>query len=109
MLGLGEDGHTASIFPGNIGLFNSPALFETVLHPATKQKRITATGKVINHAKLVVILATGESKSSRVAQVINHLDGWNELPAGHVRPENGKIIWLIDKMAAKELDRQTRG
>jgi 6-phosphogluconolactonase len=108
MLGLGEDGHTASIFPGNTDLFDSPALFETVVYPETKQKRITATGKIINHAKLVVILATGESKASRVAQVINHLDGWNELPAGHVNPENGEVIWLLDKMAAKELAWQTR-
>ena len=108
MLGLGEDGHTASIFPGNTDLFSSSALFEPVEHPSTKQKRITATGKIINHAKLVVILATGESKSSRVAQVIDHLDGWNELPAGHVNPENGEVIWLLDKMAAKELAGQTR-
>jgi len=97
MLGMGEDGHTASIFPANIDLFKSNALFETSEHPVTKQKRITATGRVINRAKMVVMLAPGEAKAPRVAQILNRLDGWDRLPAAHVKPENGEMIWLLDR------------
>ncbi len=103
MLGLGEDGHTASIFPANIELFDSDKLFEPSEHPDTKQKRITATGKVINRAKLVVILATGETKASKVDQIINQSSGWDQLPAARVHPENGELIWLLDQKAAFKL------
>jgi 6-phosphogluconolactonase len=103
MLGLGEDGHTASIFPSNIELFSSEKLFEVAEQPDTAQKRITATGRIINQAKLVVILATGESKAARVSQVINRLHGCDILPASRVSPENGALIWLLDHKAATRL------
>jgi 6-phosphogluconolactonase len=103
MLGLGEDGHTASIFPSNVELFNSDKLFEVAEHPETAQKRITATGRIINHAKLVVILATGESKAARVAQVINRIQGRDILPASLVSPENGQLLWLLDQKSAERL------
>ena len=75
MLGLGEDGHTASIFPQSLHLLNSPRLFEATEHPVTGQKRITATGTFINRAKTVIIIAT--AKATRAAQVIDWLDGMN--------------------------------
>jgi 6-phosphogluconolactonase len=103
MLGLGEDGHTASIFPPDIHLFSSDKLFETTLHPETKQRRITATGKIINNAKTVVMLATGESKAARVAQILGHPDGCERLPAARVRPEKGEVIWMLDRQASKKL------
>jgi 6-phosphogluconolactonase len=104
MLGLGEDGHTASVFPSDISLFGSDKLFEVALHPGTSQQRITMTGKVINQAKLVVFLATGESKAARVAQVINRLSGWDLLPASMVSPEYGELTWLLDHGAASRLN-----
>ncbi len=103
MLGLGEDGHTASIFPSNIQLFSSNKLFETAEHPQTKQKRITATGKIINHAKMVVVVATGENKSSVVARIVNKSNGCDLLPASFIRPEHGEVLWLLDQEAAKKL------
>jgi 6-phosphogluconolactonase len=103
MLGMGEDGHTASVFPGNIELFYSEKLFEPSEHPVTKQMRITATGSIINRAKLVVILATGEAKAAITAQVINKSDGWEKLPAGRVHPENGELLWLLDQKSAYKL------
>jgi 6-phosphogluconolactonase len=103
MLGVGEDGHTASIFPATIHLFNSDKLFEATEHPHTKQKRITATGGLINQAKTVVFVATGEAKSSNVARIIHRLPGWEELPAARVCPENGEVIWLLDKSASGKL------
>ena len=103
MLGLGQDGHTASVFPANIDLFASDKLFVPSDHPDTKQKRITATGKVINNARTVVMIANGESKASVAARVLNHLPGWDKLPAARVHPEGGELIWLLDRKAAGRL------
>lgn len=103
MLGLGEDGHTASIFPGNIDLFNSANLFEVSQHPETKQKRITVTGRVINNAKQVLFLVTDGNKADIAAKVIEKKRGWQSLPASLVQPTDGKLIWLLDYPAAQKL------
>jgi 6-phosphogluconolactonase len=103
MLGLGEDGHTASIFPHNIGLFNSDRLFEPSTHPVSGQIRITATGKLINNAREVWFIATGAGKAEKVAQVIRKQEGWEKLPASLVRPASGKLVWLLDEAAAAGL------
>lgn len=103
MLGLGEDGHTASIFPGNIHLFESEKFFEVSQHPVSKQKRITATGKIINNARQVCFLVTGESKAEKVAQIIENKTGWQKLPASLVSPEDGGLIWMLDNMAGQSL------
>jgi 6-phosphogluconolactonase len=105
LLGLGEDGHTVSIFPYNIGLFHSEHLFETSLHPVTGQIRITATGKMINNAREVCFLATGTGKAEKVAQVLQKKEGWEKLPASLVDPADGQVLWLLDEAAATELKR----
>lgn len=104
MLGLGDDGHTASVFPDNIQLFNSGQLFEVSEHPDTGQIRITATGKIINNAKEVCFLVTGAGKAQRVAQVLQQKPGWLELPASLVNPASGKLLWLLDDPAAQMLN-----
>ena len=108
MLGLGEDGHTASVFPGCPDLFNSNKLFEAAEHPDTKQKRITACGKVINHAKTVIILASGENKAGMVTRIIDEQPGFDQLPAAWVRPEKGVKIWLLDRKSAFNLKSNTK-
>ncbi|MEI6882980.1 MAG: 6-phosphogluconolactonase [Bacteroidota bacterium] len=105
MLGIGEDGHTASIFPSDTTLFNSDRLFCTTVHPQTKQKRITACGRLINNARTVMILATGKSKAGKVAQVYNRKTGWESLPVSLVQPVHGELNWLLDREAASELNR----
>jgi len=103
MLGLGEEGHTASIFPGNIHLFNSEKLFEVSQHPSTGQKRITATGRLINNARRVCFLVTGENKAEKVAQIIQRKPGWQDLPASLVNPTDGRLFWLLDDTASRML------
>ncbi|MCX6224870.1 MAG: 6-phosphogluconolactonase [Bacteroidia bacterium] len=103
MLGLGDDGHTASIFPYNIDIFNSDKLFEISEHPVTKQIRITATGKLINNAKEVCFLVTGTGKAEKVAQILQKKEGWEELPASRVDPTGGSVIWLLDEQAGSGL------
>ncbi len=104
MLGLGEDGHTASIFPNNIHLFDSEKLFEVSEHPDTKQKRITATGKIINNSKTVSFLATGKNKSEKVHQILEKKSKWKFYPTSLVEPKNGELIWLLDNLAAEQLN-----
>ncbi len=104
MLGLGEDGHTVSVFPNNMSLLDSKRLYEVSNHPETNQIRITATGEVINQAKTVVFLATGSSKSEMVASVIMKKVGSEKMPASMVHPKSGELIWLLDEHAARELE-----
>jgi 6-phosphogluconolactonase len=103
MLGLGEDGHTVSLFPDNIQLFNSKNLYEVSKHPGTNQKRITATGRIINNAKQVVFIVAGENKSDKAAQIIEKKNGWQQLPASMVKPEYGGLVWMLDYPAAQKL------
>ena len=103
MLGLGKDGHTASIFPNNIHLFDSKNLFEVSKHPVTKQKRVTATGKIINNSRVVSFLATGKNKSEKVYQILEKKSKWKFYPASLVDPKNGELIWLLDNLSAEQL------
>lgn len=103
LLGLGDDGHTASIFPYNISLLRSDKLFETSEHPVSRQMRITATGKLINNAKEVCFLVTGSGKAARVTQILQKKEGWEKLPASHIKPTYGRVIWLLDKEAGAGL------
>ncbi|MDD4920935.1 MAG: 6-phosphogluconolactonase [Bacteroidales bacterium] len=100
LLGLGEDGHTASIFPGNIQLFQSDRLCEVVKHPQTGQLRITLTGPVINNAAEVAFLVTGSGKAEIVSKVLNK--GKTDDPASLVCPNDGRLTWLLDKDAAPD-------
>ena len=103
MLGLGEDGHTASIFPDQISLLDSVKLFEASRHPVSKQNRITATGKLINNSKQVCFLVTGDSKAEKVAHVIEKKKGWELLPASFINPADGELTWMLDEPAGQML------
>ena len=103
MLGLGEDGHTASIFPGKLDLFKTDKLFEVAEHPVSQQKRISATGSLINHARTVVFLVTGESKSSMISKIIGQKRDWEKFPASMVNPGKGELIWLLDEKAGSRI------
>lgn len=108
MLGMGDDGHTASVFPDHPELFHSDKLFEVAMHPETGQQRITATGKLINHARRVVFLVTGEAKASVLAKILIKTGDWEMLPASMVHPHHGELYWLLDEGAASKLDARTR-
>ncbi len=103
MLGLGEDGHTASIFPDSINLINDNRICAVAKHPVINQERITLTGTVINNSKRIVFLVTGESKSKIVDIILNKKEGFKKLPASLVNPIYGKLVWLIDKEAANSI------
>ncbi|MDR2147941.1 MAG: 6-phosphogluconolactonase [Tannerella sp.] len=93
LLGMGEDGHTASIFPGNLSSFTSEHFVERAIHPQTKQHRITLTGSAINNAEQVIFLVTGESKTEILKKVILEKDA--KLPAAHVNPVSGNLVYFL--------------
>ena len=100
ILGMGDDGHTASIFPHQIELWNSDELCEVAMHPDSGQLRITITGKLINNAKGVAFLVTGDSKSQKVHEIINKEGDYPSYPASLVAPVNGELTWFLDRGAA---------
>jgi 6-phosphogluconolactonase len=96
ILGLGEDGHTASIFPGHSELFDSDKICEVALHPVTGQKRITLTGRVINNADNVTFLVTGKTKAEIVENMFKKDSSVINFPASFIVPVYGKLNWYID-------------
>lgn len=103
ILGLGEDGHTASIFPGQTGLLVSDNICAVGIHPASKQKRITITGRVINNAEKIVFLATGRNKSEVVEKLFKNSAVSDSIPAAGIVPVHGLIIWFLDDESARLL------
>ncbi|MBS9463837.1 6-phosphogluconolactonase [Flagellimonas sp. 389] len=103
ILGMGDDGHTASIFPHEIELWDSNENCEVAIHPDSGQRRVTLTGKVINNTKEVVFLVTGESKSEKITAILEKKEGHMDYPASLVHPKSGSLVWFMDTDAAKEL------
>ncbi|MCW0481988.1 6-phosphogluconolactonase [Gaoshiqia sediminis] len=104
ILGMGNDGHTASIFPHQMYLLDSEQVCAVATHPESGQKRVTLTGKVLNNAKRVFFLVTGKSKAERVKEIINKLEKAEKLPATHIRPTHGKLAFYFDQEAATGID-----
>lgn len=96
LLGMGSDGHTASIFPGS-NLLDENDICTVATNPETGQKRITLTMPVINHAKRVAFLVTGENKAELVAKILGEAGDIQSLPASFVQPVNGILEWYLDK------------
>ncbi|HQG56428.1 MAG TPA: 6-phosphogluconolactonase [Bacteroidales bacterium] len=101
-LGLGTDGHIASIFPGDEKVLSSVRTCEVAVHPETGQKRITLTLPVINNAERIIFLVSGKDKAEIVAEILNNPDA-KHYPAGMVNPHFGKIYWYMDLDAASLL------
>jgi 6-phosphogluconolactonase len=103
LLGLGEDGHTASIFPGHLELFDSDKICEVATHPVTMQKRITFTGRVLNNATAVTFLVSGKKKSGVVEKMFKNDPLALNYPASYVVPFHGSLSWFIDQEAGSLL------
>lgn len=107
MLGMGDDGHTASIFPHEMNLWDSSNLCVVATHPKTRQMRVSLSGRTINAAKNVVFLVTGAAKAKKVQAVIDDKTKAQEkYPAAKVQPTSGNLIWFLDSKAAKLLEKK---
>jgi len=100
-LGLGEDGHTASVFPGDE--LHPDSVCAVASHPGTGQKRITITLPVINNARRVSFLVAGNSKAKVVSAIMNENADYLDFPAAYVNPAPGILEWFLDLEAAGEL------
>ncbi len=103
LLGLGSDGHTASIFPDRPDMFTSGQLFEVAARPDKKQKRITATARLINNSSKIYYIVTGKEKASVVSQVLEGKSGSELYPAARIMPGSGHLVWMLDTGAASLL------
>jgi 6-phosphogluconolactonase len=103
ILGIGEDGHTASIFPGNNDLLNSEKICEVSVHPVSLQKRVTLTVRVINNAENIIFLVTGANKANVVYDIIEN-QGIVDYPAAFIEPSDGVLKWYLDQDAASMLN-----
>ena len=103
LLGIGEDGHTASIFPDSMHLLNTNEFCYVAVNPNTHQKRITLSLRVLNNSKTVLFLATGSSKTEILTKLIKKKKGYENLPAANVKPENGNLKWFLDAEAGKKI------
>lgn len=101
ILGMGDDGHTASIFPGNIILIKSDKICEVAVHPTSGQKRITLTGKVINNSDFVAFLVTGRNKARIIGDIYKKKPQFMNYPASFISPSHGSVAWLLDDEAGE--------
>jgi len=103
LLGMGEDGHTASLFPGGDAVREELRWVAATRMEHLKQDRITITIPVINQAAHVMFLVTGKAKAKRLSEVIHQNSAAAPLPAQLVQPTHGTFEWLLDKEAASLL------
>src|SRR6185437_16586742 len=98
-LGIGTDGHTASIFPGSEVLHETKRLVAAPYVEKFNSYRITMTLPLLNNGATVVFLVSGAEKAQIVKEV---LEGQNKYPAQAVKPTHGELIWMLDKEAASK-------
>ncbi len=101
MLGMGEDGHTASLFPGTSSIKEDRRLVIPVIADKSPSERISITFPVLNNAKHIIFLISGEDKARAVKDMLENEA--SNLPAALVKPENASLMVVLDKGAASLL------
>ncbi|HXI02007.1 MAG TPA: 6-phosphogluconolactonase, partial [Candidatus Saccharimonadales bacterium] len=103
LLGLGTDGHTASLFPGSPLLDESRRLVAAAPASVPGPDRISMTLPLINRAASIVFLVSGASKADAVRRVLATDGDADPLPARRVAPRDGRLLWLVDEEAAERI------
>jgi 6-phosphogluconolactonase len=103
LLGLGPDGHTASLFPRTRALYERNRLVVANWVEKFQTHRITMTAPLLNNADTIVFLVSGKDKAEVLQKVLNGDHKPDLLPAQLIRPTHGKLIWLVDQAAASRL------
>jgi 6-phosphogluconolactonase len=108
MLGMGEDGHTASLFPGIVQDVEENSLVEAAYAQSQAMWRVTVTPKLINAARRVVFAVEGLAKARTLATVYDGPRDPIAYPAQLVQPSSGELTWLVDEAAASLLTSRAR-
>jgi 6-phosphogluconolactonase len=103
LLGMGPDGHTASLFPGTAALQETSRLVVANWVEKLKTHRLTLTLPVINAARCVTFVVSGIDKAPALHEVLESDAPADQYPSKLIRPADGKLIWLIDRAAASQL------
>ncbi len=103
LLGLGDDAHTASLFPGTDVLWIEEHLVKEVYLEDKQVFRISMTAPLINQAKNIAFLTFGDGKAKAIKSVLEEAKDITKYPAQLISPQNGEVQWFIDEAAAKEL------
>jgi 6-phosphogluconolactonase len=105
LLGMGPDGHTASLFPGTAALQEANRLVVANWVEKFKTYRITFTLHVLNNAACTMFLVSGPEKADKLREVLE--GNSQDLPSARVRPSGGRLIWFVDRAAAAGLSGRT--
>jgi len=103
LLGMGPDGHTASIFPNQMDILKSEKCCEVSSFPATGQKRVTFTVKLINNADHIIFFVPGSSKQQRIKEIVCEDDQALKFPAYYICPKHGILLFFLDEDSASLL------
>ncbi len=106
MLGMGKDGHTASLFPFTGALNERDAWVVRNEVPQLSTERLTLTAPVLNAARCVLVLVTGDAKAEALERVLEGPKNPTEYPSQLVAPTDGELLWLVDEAAAAHLRRR---
>jgi 6-phosphogluconolactonase len=101
LLGLGDDGHTASLFPGEVALQEQEAWVVAVHYAPVRHARISMTFPVLNAARKIIFLVAGEGKADIAQKVIRQRAP--QYPASHIQPQDGELLFILDRAAAERL------
>lgn len=107
-LGMGEDGHTASLFPGSAVEVAESTMPVTAHYQDRPANRVTLTPIVFNNARVVAFMATGEKKAVTLAEVLGDRYNPELYPAQRISPKDGDLTWLVDEDAASKLPRELK-
>ena len=103
MFGMGDDGHTLSLFPGTTALSETSAWCVSNWVEKFNTFRITMTAPAVNHAAQLIFSVTGANKASRMVEVLRGPFEPDRLPSQLIKPTEGRLDWYLDKDAAAEL------
>lgn len=103
IMGMGSDGHTASLFPGSPLQMSAPAVAVTADYDGRPANRVSLTPQVFNDARQLIFLVTGANKADTLAAVLDGPYKPQQYPAQRIQPTKGQILWLTDEAAAQQL------
>jgi 6-phosphogluconolactonase len=107
LLGMGPDGHTASLFPGTDALHESARLVASPWIEKLRAHRITLTPPVLNKASGVIFLVSGADKAETLHEILQGSHRPDRFPSQAIRPESGHLVWMVDRAAAGRLEERS--